>query len=352
MKIPIRPYITAGLFLIVNIYACQTSQPTIGPPVSQNIFSGETYTSKIQAIANQINSDERVSVSWIYEEKTGNITLLGNRWRDATERAMRENGVQVVSRQEIGFLIDDIDAFGIGLSEKDIWQQAGADVIVSGKYTITHVYRADKKIPYISLTIKALRVKDSSLIQTITWSEPATSDWVALHTSVRGNVFYKKLEKVVDSRDSGNKPKLDASLNLDPPCYKPGEAAKITIRTEPGVHIYLFNLVADQTVTLLYPNSILPDQPLTASDFVFPPAALSERLQLFLYPLGNQPLTNESIKVVASRHKLDFSFLPIPVNQIYAGASGGDINRMRAVLDEAWDWQQEVLTYWVGSECQ
>ncbi len=69
------------------------------------------------------------------------------------------------------------------------------------------------------------------------------------------------------------------------------------------------------------------------------------------YPLKDDELCHESIKVIVSRKPIDFSFLPVPEDQVYAGASGGDMKKVLEALRAATDWNETVLSYWVGPGC-
>jgi hypothetical protein len=236
--------------------------------------------------------------------------------------------------------------YGGGVDEGDIWRNSGAEVMVSGSYTIHQSPRGEA---IIALTVKALRVADTTLLKSVNWQDRLGPGWQRLSSQVKGNAFQRTLASATDS--GGDRPTLSARLDRDPPCYPAGSPAKVEVETEPGVHLYLFNLAADNTVTLLYPGR-LPDQPLPARTFVFPPPALARDLQLLFYPLEDGRFCQESIKVVASRKPLDFSFLPVPVNQMYAGAQGGEIKKIRDVLENATDWRDVVLSYGVGGECR
>jgi len=332
-----------ALFILVTILsACQT--------VPQK-RSWQSFSEEVAKIAAQIRKGEPAGVSYIYEAKTGNITELGNLWRDRIEKALRDHGVKVKARRDIVTLIDDAESHGLGKAEKEIWQQAGAEVIVCGNYRVLHAGGSKAK-DTISLHFKAFRVADSTLLKTVIWEENLERSWPSLASAVRGHAFHRKMETVTDEKGKGSKPNLSARLDRDPPCYPPETPATVHVFSEPGVHLYLLGLAADRTVTLLYPNSKLPDQPLTSGKFDFPPKALGRDLQLVFRPLKEGEPCQESIKVVASRTPLDFSFLPVPENRIYIGAEGGDIKRMLEVLQRAGNWQEVVLNYIVGPGCE
>ncbi len=338
---------TAILFLIVGI--------VVGGAGEASAF-WKDFSGEIGKIAKEIREGESAAVSWIYDAKSGDVTALGNAWRDRTEKALRDKGTPVKARREIGILIEDVESFGFGKEEKDVWRRAGAEVLVSGGYRILRA-NGSRKRDEIKLHIKAFRVSDSSLVKAVTWTEKLDPDWMSLASVVRGNIFHEKFTNVVNpggsDRDrSVDAPALQAHLDRDPPCYPPGSRCTVHIEAEPGAHVYIFNLAADHTVTLLHPNVILPDHPLASGKFDFPPPAFTKDLQLILYPLEENEACQEAFKVVASRVSMDFSFLPVPVNRIYKGAQGGEIKRMLEILNKASDWNEVTLTYWVGAGCK
>jgi len=309
------------------------------------------FSRKARGLAHEIRVTDPTAVSWIYDAKTGDVTALGNLWRDRVEKAFRDNGRVVTARQDIAALIDEVESFGFGAGEKDIWEKAGAAVVACGKYRILPPEKQGN--PHrIALAVKAFRVSDGSLVQAFEWVQELDHGWPAMASVVPGNVYHEKLETLTDTEDTGDNPRLSACLDRQPPCYPAGAEARVSVTTESGVHLYILNLAADRTVTLLYPNRRLPDQPLAADLFEFPPAALAREMQLVFYPLKSGQPCQEAVKVVASRTSLDFSFLPVPVNRLYAGAEGGDIKKMLAVLRQAGKWREVTLNYVVGPGCE
>lgn len=310
------------------------------------------FDSHMADMAREIGPRESAAVSWIYEESSGNVDDLGNSWRDRVERGLKDNLVIVKPRKDIGVIIDDVETFGLGVAEHKIWQQAGADVVVTGNYRVSHLKTSDRNQPYINLTIKALRVNDSSLVKSINWQEKLDANWARRAACVRGNAHQKDVEIVADSSININRPLLTAKLDRGKnACYPTGTAGRVLIHTDPGSYIYILSLAADNTVTLLYPNSIMPDLPLPGGVMNFPPRAMENNIQLVFYPLENDETCREAIKVISSRLPLDFSYLPIPENTIYAGAQGGDIKQVAVTLKKARGWSEQVLGYMVGPDC-
>lgn len=310
------------------------------------------FESRMADMSREIAPSESAAVSWIYEESSGNVDDLGNSWRDRVERGLKDNQVNVKPRKDIGVIIDDVETFGLGVAEHKIWEQAGADVVVTGNYRVSHLTTSGSKEPYINLTLKALRVDDSSLVKSINWQEKLDVNWARRAACVRGNAHQKDVEIVADSSVNPNSPLLTATLDRGAnACYPTATAGWVNIYTDPGSYVYILSLAADNSVTLLYPNSIMPEQPLPGGVMNFPPKAMARELQLVFYPLNDDETCREAIKVISSRLPIDFSYLPVPENTIYAGAQGGDIKQVANTLKKARGWSEQVLCYMVGPDC-
>lgn len=310
----------------------------------------------------EIVSGNVAAVSFISEASTGDITALGNRWRDRIETSLAEKGVIVKARRDITVLIDDIESFGRSGSEKEIWEEAGADIIVCGSYTIFDDTQGSGTMlssksggHVIKIIVKAYRISDSSLISSREINEKLDPDWAALASKIVGNIHQESLAIVSSNLSKNGLPRLSATLDRNPSCYPAGSNASITISTEPGIYLYIFNLAADQTVTILYPNRFMQNNPLVSGEVIFPPPnadSANKSMELVLYPLEQDKLCRESFKIVTSREKLDFSFLPVPENKIFAGAGGGDIGKMTKVLKANNNFSEVLLTYFVGKGCR
>ncbi len=301
------------------------------------------FDEAVAKMAASMRVDESVAVSWIYDGSTGDITALGNIWRDRLESGLGKSGLTVKARKDLGFLLDDISTFDSRMAESAIWNVSGADIVVVGEY------RINTKNRRIALQIKALR-KDTSIAGTLAWSEDLPPNWSRLAARVKGNVYHQEIDSITAPAD--NRPTLTAKLNKNPACYPAGSRASIAINTDPGVHVYILNLAADNSVSLLYPNSKMRDQPLPTDTFLFPPPAFRQDIQLLLYPLSQERTSQESFKIVASRKPLDFSFLPVPENKIFCGIRGGDLKKVLDVLKRTKHWNETNLNYWIGPDCE
>ncbi len=295
-------------------------------------------------IIDKIHPEESVAVSWIYNAENGNITALGNIWRDRVAMGLKDHNIRIKGRKDVVLLIDDIESFGSGKVEKDIWEKAGADIVVTGTYRIICNNGVPEKF---LLYIKALRVEDAELIGSCEWSENLGPDWRPLALNIRGNVYHKKLQTITAPENIKKQPSLSARLNSSNGSYMTGEKGQIYIQTDPGMYLYLFSLSADNTITLLYPNRYCKDAPIAGKEFVFPKDC-SKDIDLEFYPLIPGKRCRESVLVVASIEKLDFSFIPFQTHQIYHWVKGEDIKKIYDVLHQTKCWRKLSLDYTVG----
>jgi len=312
-------------------------------PHAGRSLSDYAFEQEVEKIVTEIPEHEAVAVSWIYDGSTGDITALGNSWRDRLESALKNSSVTVKARKDLGLIIDDLTTYSKETSESTIWSTSGADVIVVGEY------RINVQDNRIILNIKALR-KNASLAATLHWSEELPRNWSKLAAQIKGNIYHKEISSITSP--SADRPHLTARLNRDPACYPSGSRATIHISSEPGVHIYVLNLAADNSVSLLYPNSLMRDQPIPSGGFTFPPKAFADDLQLLIAPLRPGTTCQESFKIVASREKINFSFLPVPENELFLGARGGNMKKVLTELKKKRHWNETNLNYWTGADCE
>jgi len=302
----------------------------------------------IDPIIEKINFDETVAISWIYDAKNGNITALGNIWRDRVAKGLKDHDIRIKGRKDVVLLIDDMESFGSGKAEKDIWEKAGADIVVTGTYRIICKGGDAGKI---LLYLKALRIEDAELIASSEWAETLGPDWRPLASNIRGNVYQKKFQTIIAPENIKKQPFLSARLNSSKASYQAGDNGQIHIQTDPGAYLYLFNLTADNTVTLLYPNRYCKGAPIVGKEFVFPKECAKD-IELEFYPLNPDEICRESVVVVASTEKLDFSFVPFQSNDIYHWGRGEDIKKIYNILQQFDCWNKVSLNYTVGPACK
>jgi hypothetical protein len=155
-----------------------------------------TLDTRVTEISKDLPDGETLAIGLIYDESTGNVTALGNLFRDRVEGYFRQQGLTVKARRDIGFIIDDLESFGPGADEGKIWKQAGADILVLGRYSIL---KSAQGKPVARLTIKALRATDSTVVQSRETTENLPTDWARLSAKVTGNVYQDEVEVIVDA---------------------------------------------------------------------------------------------------------------------------------------------------------
>jgi hypothetical protein len=91
---------------------------------------------------------------------------------------------------------------------------------------------------------------------------------------------------------------IGLKANLNNVVFRAGEKAKVTIRTKSTAKIALFNIMADDTVALLFPNTYEPDNNIAAGkDFVFP--AKDAKVEIEMQTLPGHKKDAEAIFVIA-----------------------------------------------------
>ena len=337
-----------AIFLfVVGLTGCTTPSTVVREsPESSDLSMTGGEQGHYDRLVAALPAGSSVAVSVIHDRATGNVTALSEGWRERLEGELARAGLQVKARRDLAALVREAQTFRGDREEYDIWDRAGADVLVRGSYQIDD---HDINHPLAEITIKAVSLDTAGVLATQTWQEELSYGWPRLQAQVRGNVHQRDVAVIAPEKPG---PQLAVHLDRNPPCYPPEAAARLTITTVAGSFMYIFNIAADNSVTLLYPNRLQGNQPLASDQVMFPPLSLSSKIVLQLYPLKPGGTSEESFKVVVSRHKLDFSFLPVPENQIFSGARGGKLKQVLDVLRQAEQWSQRTVTYSVGRGCE
>lgn len=287
----------------------------------------------------RLHTKERVAVSYVYDRETGDISVYGNRWRDRLVSALTERKIKVVPRQDLALLVEDIETFRKG-SPEALWRGLEAQVVIVGSY-----YRKFSKDGYqIEICFKALRTNPKEILLSKTYEKvKLTPGEMRLLTVVRGNIYRRRLKKL------GRKP-LPLTARLNKTCFLPGEEARLTVETKPGVYLYIFNIAADLSVTRLYPNRFFPERPLPAGRFEFPPKGMKRlSLEIRAYP-GLDP-AYESFRVVVSRRPLKDEIFPVPENRVLVGGKASNLSELQRLLKSGKVSMVE-LPYLVGKSCR
>lgn len=323
---------------------------TIQLPSAQ---SSETLDQQIQSLVKGLASGKKVAVSWIYDRATGDVTELSDLWWDKIEGVLSQANIAIVARRDLKTLINEAEVFGNdtdGLFDREL-TKLGADWVITGRYSVVPPKQPGQ--PHrLKLHLSTIQPNDGRLIRAIDLTISLDYGWRAQTANIRWNIYHPAIKKISLSDPVKPGPAVTAKFNKENACFLPKEPVTITINTEIGAYLYLINLAADSTAALLYPNRIMRNQPVKSTKFVFPPPSLANAIQLIFQPMPGERYTQESIKIIASRTKLHFSFLPFPENQVFIGAKGGDLKKMLNMLQNASAWREQTLTYWVGDSCR
>ena len=303
------------------------------------------------SILTELPNDRPVAVSIIHGECSGNITQLGNRFRDDIEISLKSRGYEIKPRKDLVMIIDDAQLSGDMKSEKKIWEKVGADYVINGCYTITENPDNDH-IVTIRITTKAYAISTSSLVDgdifTLTMNK---KEACSLNSLLLGNVFQNEFKSLGTNNGNGkNAPFLEARLDRSNTCYQSGENVTIHVTTEKGVYLYIFCLSCDGNVTILHPNPHHGNVPLNTDSFTFPPEQ-SPIEKLTVQGMAAKPTCMEIYKIIATRSKRDFSFLPFPENGIYRGSNGPDINKITRITGAMNDYAQVRIPYRICDHC-
>jgi len=295
--------------------------------------------------------NEIIAVSYIHEEGTGDITLLGGHLRDLVETALAERGVIVKARKDIVGLIDAAEVTDINAEEK-IWRNAGADIFVRGTYSIvnTDLDAVSTGDVLVEILLKAYDYDTVSLVDSDSLNLYIAKERINSLSRITGNIYQREFKTVIGATVE-TPPRLQARLNEGKTCYGPGDSISIDIDSEVGVYLYIFNLSCDGNVVALCPNDYSPNEPLKKGRFTFPSSDHSHIQEIRLQPAEKGEICRESFKLVAARKKLDFSFLPFPKNRIYRGVNRGDIAKITAILRENGIFSQQLLDYRIDENC-
>ncbi len=303
------------------------------------------------SLLGKLNTQEPVAVTTIHDETNGNITLLSDHIRDKVEAALARRGVVVKARKDLVGIIDDAE---LGASagedtEARLWTKAGAAVVVRGSYSVLPVPGNETQMD-VQVLLKAFRSDTVELLDSEEMRFPMERGRLTALSQVTGNIYQQQFKTVVGS-SMVPPPFLQARLNRPDGCYRPGDTASLVIDTEEDIFLSLFSLSCDGNVAVLWPEPNSKESRVQSSHIIFPPAEGSRIKALHLQPAKRGEICRESFKIVASRDKLDFSYLPFPANKIYSGINGKDIERITNTLKNSSSYNQIVLDYRIDAHC-
>lgn len=140
---------------------------------------------------------------------------------------------------------------------------------------------------------------------------------------------------------------LSVKLSLSKSDLKEGEEVKLFYQSSADCFVYIFSVAADGSVTLLFPNSAMPDSGIQAGkSYTFPP---DDRIKLQAQLLPGAIKAEERIKIIATRKKEDI--VPLGFKEgffkVYDARSTGMISDLTKRLNqlEPAEWTQAQTAY-------
>lgn len=142
--------------------------------------------------------------------------------------------------------------------------------------------------------------------------------------------------------------RIQVKLGLTKSALKEGDEIRISYQVNKDSYVYIYSIAADNSVTLLFPNKIYPDNKVLAdAGQYYPPDEGPIRLTAECLPNSKEKLMMEKVKIIATRKKEivleDFKqgFL------VYDSSSTGLVSELERRLRQLeWaDWGEVTATY-------
>lgn len=140
------------------------------------------YFSSLNTI---LPKQSKIAVLQLYEGSTGNITALGELWRDRLQFELKSNHYKIAPRKNLSALIEEIETFGdIGALDQ-MTTNTNAQQIILGDYYIFEEHDNDRIELYLSL----FDSKNQKLIEMKKFKLPLPGNWKVLNNNIRGNRY-------------------------------------------------------------------------------------------------------------------------------------------------------------------
>jgi hypothetical protein len=143
---------------------------------------------------------------------------------------------------------------------------------------------------------------------------------------------------------------ISIKLDISKPVLQEGDEVRILYQTSVDCYVHIFSIAADNSVTLLFPNSLALDNFVKGNvGRVFPPDSFPVKLRAQALLGMKDARSNEKIKIIATRHKeilLERGFSEGMFKVFDARSTGlvGDLARKLNQLDPV-DWGEAVVVY-------
>jgi len=172
------------------------------------------------------------------------------------------------------------------------------------------------------------------------------SDWDAKERNLYRIKINALVEPVYPEKGEG----IFVRLSLSKAELKEGDEVQIFYQVSKDSYVYIFCVAADGSVTLLVPNSTMPDnytKPKMA--YQFPPPDSPIHLKAMFLPGYKEASAEEKIKIIATRQKEELLSLGFKesIFQAYDAKSTGMISDLVKKLNqiEPTDWTEATAVY-------
>ena len=185
----------------------------------------------------------------------------------------------------------------------------------------------------------------------ITKEEIIASDWDAKDRNLYRISIKALIEPVYPEKGEG----LSAKLSLSKTDLKEGEEVKIFYQVSEDSYVYMFSIASDGSVTLLLPNSNMPDNFTRAGRaYQFPPTDSPIHLKAMFLPNHKEASAEEKIKIIATRSKEELLSIGFKegIFQVYDAKSTGMIGDLVRRLNqiELTDWTEATAFYTIKKQ--
>jgi len=180
----------------------------------------------------------------------------------------------------------------------------------------------------------------------ITKENIITSGWDEKERNLYRIKIRALVEPVYPEKGEG----LSVKLSLSKTDLKEGDEVHIFYQASMDSYVYIFSVAVDGSVTLLLPNSNVPNNLARAgATYQFPPSDSKVHLRGMFLPNYKESSAEERIKMIATRQKEDLLSLGFRegIFQVYDAKSTGMISDLVKRLNqiEPTDWTEATAVY-------
>jgi hypothetical protein len=130
---------------------------------------------------------------------------------------------------------------------------------------------------------------------------------IATPTFEKEMLIYRiKLQALVEPTQGERNPALSLDLSINRNVLKSGERLVVTAKSSENGYLYLFDFLADNSVLLMFPNPISPDNAIKAGIPLQIPTAVEQKKGIFYKVQAdpNKPVTAEAIFGVFCKNRI------------------------------------------------